>query len=93
MRIGYIVDHPKRDLSGGIMFARALAQRGVETALIPLYEQGHDVPLLGLDGLVVNYARRVNLELVRSLELCPALLSMAFRRLLWGIFMFGTAGD
>ena len=66
MRIGYIVDHPKRDLPGGIMFARALAVRGVETVLIPLYEQGLDVPLLGLDGLVVNFARPVNLELVRA---------------------------
>lgn len=66
MRIGYIVDHPKRDLPGGIMFASALAARGVETVLIPLYDQGLDVPLLGLDGLVVNFARPVNLELVRA---------------------------
>jgi surface carbohydrate biosynthesis protein len=66
MRIGYIVDHPKRDLPGGIMFSLALAARGVETALVPLYEQALDVPLLGLDGLVVNFARPVNLELVRT---------------------------
>lgn len=66
MRIGFIIDHPKRDLPGGIMFARALAERGVETVLIPLYEQGIDVPLLGLDGLVVNFARPVNLDLVHA---------------------------
>ena len=63
-RIGFIVDHPKRDLPGGELLAHALAQRGIETALIPLYDQAIDVPLLGLDALVVNYARPVNRPLV-----------------------------
>jgi surface carbohydrate biosynthesis protein len=66
MRVGYIIDHPKRDLPGGVMVAAALARRGVETALIPLYEQAVDVPLLALDGLVVNFARPANLDLVRG---------------------------
>jgi surface carbohydrate biosynthesis protein len=66
MRVGFIVDHPKRDLHGGVMLAHALARRGAQTALIPLYEQAVDVPLLGLDALVVNYARPVNQELVRG---------------------------
>jgi len=66
MRIGYVVDHPKRDLPGGVMVAHALATRGVETVLIPLYEQAVDVPLLALDALVVNFARPANLELVRA---------------------------
>lgn len=65
-RIGFIVDHPTRDLTGGILLAAALARRGIETALVPQYEQGVDVPLLALDALVVNYARPVNLELVES---------------------------
>ena len=65
MRIGFIVDHPKRDLPGGVMLAAALARRGVETALIPMYEQAVDVPLLGLDALIINFARLSNLELVR----------------------------
>jgi surface carbohydrate biosynthesis protein len=64
MRIGYIVDHPKRDMPSGLMVAAAFARRGIETALIPLYEQGVDVPLLGLDALVINFARPVNLDLV-----------------------------
>ncbi len=66
MRIGYVVDHPKRDLPGGVMVAHALAMRGVESVLIPLYEQAIDIPLLALDGLVVNFARPANLELVRA---------------------------
>ncbi len=48
------------------MLGHALAKHGVETALIPLYDQAVDVPLLGLDGLIINYARPVNLELVRG---------------------------
>ncbi len=66
VRVGYIVDHPKRDMPGGLMVSGAFARRGVETALVPLYEQAVDVPLLGLDALVVNFARPVNLELVRA---------------------------
>src|SRR4051812_50005982 len=31
-----------------------------------MYEQGVDVPRLGLDTLVVNYARAANLDLMRS---------------------------
>lgn len=65
-RIGFVVDHPKRDLPGGAMLAHALGRRGIETALVPLYDQAVDVPLLGLDALVINYARPVNLELVRG---------------------------
>lgn len=65
-RIGFIVDHPKRDLPGGVLLAHQLAQRGIATALIPLYDQAIDVPLLGLDALVVNFARPVNRPLVES---------------------------
>ena len=65
MKVGFIVDHPKRDLPSGVMVAHALAKRGVETVLVPLYEQAVDVPLLGLDALVINYTRSANLDLVR----------------------------
>lgn len=64
MRVGLVVDHPKRDLAGAVRAAYALAARGAQTCLIPLYDQGVDVPLLDLDVLVVNYARPVNLDLV-----------------------------
>ncbi len=65
-RIGFIVDHPKRDLPGGELLAHELALRGIETALIPLYDQAVDVPLLGLDALVINFARPVNRALVEG---------------------------
>lgn len=66
MKVGFIIDHPKRDLPSGVMVAHALAKRGIATVLIPLYEQAVDVPLLGLDALVINYTRQANLELVRG---------------------------
>ena len=66
MRIGLVVDHPKRDLPGAVMLGYQLARRGVSVVLVPMYEQAVDVPRLGLDALVVNYARPVNLDLMRS---------------------------
>ena len=66
MRIGWVVDHPKRDLAGSVLAAYQLASRGASVAIVPMYEQGVDVPRLGLDTLVVNYARTANLDLMRS---------------------------
>lgn len=66
MRIGFVVDHPKRDLPTGIMLARALSAHGIETALIPFYDQGVDVPLLDLSAVIVNYARPINRPLVEQ---------------------------
>ena len=66
MRIGWVVDHPKRDLAGSVLAAYQLASRGASVAIIPMYEQGVDVPRLGLDTLVANYARAANLDLMRN---------------------------
>lgn len=48
------------------MLAYALASRGASAVIVPMYEQAVDVPRLGLDALVVNYARDVNLDLMQS---------------------------
>ncbi len=66
MRIGLVVDHPKRDLPGAVMLGYQLARRGAAVVLIPMYEQAVDVPRLGLHALVANYARSVNLDLMRG---------------------------
>jgi surface carbohydrate biosynthesis protein len=66
VRIGWVVDHPKRDLAGAVLAAYQLTARGASVVLIPMYEQGVDVPRLGLDTLVVNYARDANLDLMRG---------------------------
>jgi surface carbohydrate biosynthesis protein len=60
MRIGLIVDHPKRDLAGVALVAYEIAKRGGEAIIVPMYEQGVDVPRLGLDAIVVNFARPAN---------------------------------
>jgi surface carbohydrate biosynthesis protein len=64
VHVGIITDHPKRDLAGAVMTAAALGRRGYRSSIIPLYEQAVDVPLLGLDALIVNFARPANIELV-----------------------------
>jgi surface carbohydrate biosynthesis protein len=66
VRIGWVVDHPKRDLAGSVLAAYQLASRGASAVIVPMYEQGVDVPRLGLDTLVVNYARDANLDLMHS---------------------------
>jgi surface carbohydrate biosynthesis protein len=66
VRIGLVVDHPKRDLAGAVLLGYQLARRGVSVVLVPMYEQAVDVPRLGLDALVVNYAREANLDLMRG---------------------------
>ena len=65
-RVGLVVDHPLRDLDGALLVAIALARQGMETALIPQYEQGLDAPMLGLDAILLNYARPVNLPLAEG---------------------------
>jgi len=50
---------------GCVLTAKALLQHGVEPVLIPMYQQGTDIPLLKLNGLVLNYARSNNLELIK----------------------------
>jgi surface carbohydrate biosynthesis protein len=74
LRIGLVVDHPKRDLPGAVMLGYQLARRGAAVMLIPMYEQAVDVPRLGLHALVVNYARSVNLDLMRGFARAGLLL-------------------
>src|SRR6185437_11692022 len=64
--IGWVIDHPKRDLPGAVLAAYQLITRGASVVIVPMYEQGVDVPRLGLDTLVVNYARDANLDLMQA---------------------------
>lgn len=66
MRIGLIVDNPKRDLHGLLLLAWHLAKEGHDTYLVPMYSQAFDVCLLGLQAVLANYARVNNLDLLRS---------------------------
>lgn len=66
MKIGIILDNPKREIDGTLLIVYHLVRNGHEAFIIPMYQQGHDLPLLGLDGIVVNYARSSNLSFLRA---------------------------
>ena len=66
MKIGIILDNPKREIDGVLLIAHQLVQQGHDVYIIPMYQQGYDVPLLALDGLVVNYARLSNRSFLRA---------------------------
>jgi surface carbohydrate biosynthesis protein len=73
MKVAIIVDSPKRDLDGALLTAYQLARRGAEAFLVPMYQQGYDLPWLRPDGVIVNYARENNRELLaayRELGIC-----------------------
>ncbi|MXO63106.1 surface carbohydrate biosynthesis protein [Qipengyuania oceanensis] len=66
MKVGLIIDHPIRDLPTVSMIAVALGSRGVESYIIPLYDQGLDVPLLGLDAVVTTFLRPANRHVIEA---------------------------
>ena len=66
MHIGIVVDHPKRDLPGAVLLAHHLTKRIASVSIIPMYEQGVDVPRLGLDAIVMNYVREANYTLIEN---------------------------
>ncbi len=65
MKVGIIVDNPKRDLNGCTLLAYQLTKLGLSPYLIPMYYQISDVTQLDLDILVLNYIRKNNENLVR----------------------------
>jgi surface carbohydrate biosynthesis protein len=73
MKLAVIVDSPKRDLDGAVLTAYHLARRGAEVYIVPMYQQGYDLPILRPDGVLVNYARENNRDLLmtyRALGMC-----------------------
>src|SRR5882724_9725176 len=61
-----IVDNLLRDLEGLVLLGRQLAARGATATLVPMYEQGFDVPALRPDLVLVNYTRPNNADLIKS---------------------------
>jgi surface carbohydrate biosynthesis protein len=61
-----IVDNPLRDLEGLVLLGWQLAAKGATVTLVPMYEQGFDVPALRPDLVLVNYTRPNNADLIRS---------------------------
>jgi len=63
-KIGLVVDHPLRDLDGMCLLAQILSESGVKVVLLPFYTQHFDLPNVGLDLIVLNYARPANRALI-----------------------------
>ncbi|MCK1332008.1 MULTISPECIES: surface carbohydrate biosynthesis protein [unclassified Bradyrhizobium] len=61
-----IVDNPLRDLEGLVLLARQLSIHGARTTLVPMYEQGFDIPALRPDLVLLNYTRPNNADLIKS---------------------------
>lgn len=61
-----VVDNPLRDLEGLVLLARELVCRGAIATLVPMYEQGFDVPALRPDLVLLNYTRPNNADLIKS---------------------------
>jgi surface carbohydrate biosynthesis protein len=61
-----IVDNPLRDLEGLVLLGRQLATKGATVTLVPMYEQGFDVPALCPDMVLVNYTRPNNADLIKA---------------------------
>lgn len=66
MKIGLVLDNPKRELHGHLLVTEELVNAGHEVYIIPMYQQGLDIPLLGLDAVVMNYVRPNNRELLAA---------------------------
>lgn len=76
-QVAIIVDNPKRDLRGLVLLACQCAELGWQAHLVPMYEQGYEVPLLAANLVVANYARESNrglLESYRALGMAVAIL-------------------
>lgn len=71
-----IVDNPLRDLEGLVLLARQLATRGARATLVPMYEQGFDVPALRPDMVLVNYIRPNNVDLIKSYKRAGVLVGV-----------------
>jgi surface carbohydrate biosynthesis protein len=65
VKIGIVLDNPKRDLRGVVLVAYELLKRRAEVYIMPMYQHGYDVPLVAPDAVLVNYARPNNRTLLQ----------------------------
>ena len=67
LKVGLVVDNPKRDLKGLILVAKELvADQFAEVFFIPMYYQVTDIQVLDLDVVIVNYARKNNKSIIEG---------------------------
>ena len=66
MKIGLVLDNPRRELDGVLLVAHHLLRRGHTVFVVPMYQHGYDVPWLELDVIIVNYARPNNRDFLAT---------------------------
>ena len=66
-RVAIVVDNPIRDLTGLVLLAAGLAERGAACHLVPMHVQEQELRSLAPDAVVLNYLRPTNLPLARQL--------------------------
>ena len=71
-----VVDNPLRDLEGLVLLGWQLAAKGATVTLVPMYEQGFDVPALRPDLVLVNYTRPNNADLIKSYKRAGILVAV-----------------
>ncbi len=64
-----IVDNPFRDLDSSVLLARELTLRQFNVSLVPMYVAGYEIPLIGPDYVLFNYARTNNQDIIKNLNL------------------------
>jgi surface carbohydrate biosynthesis protein len=67
-RIALIVDHPQRDLSGLVLLAFELCQRGAVCHLVPLNLEEREIMSLAPDFVLLNYFRTFNYRLGKWMD-------------------------
>jgi surface carbohydrate biosynthesis protein len=67
LRIGLVMDHPQRDLTGVVLLALELAEAGAKAVILPQYMSWISAYLSKVDAVVYNYARRDNIGLFQWL--------------------------
>lgn len=74
MKAALILDNPKRDLLGLVLTAYQMLKMGADVYIVPMYNQGYDIPLIAPDVIVVNYVRPTNQKLLEGYRALGAIV-------------------
>lgn len=66
MKVAIVLDSPKRDLLGVVLISYQLLKLNADVFIVPMYNQGYDIPLIAPDVVIVNYTRINNLPLLKQ---------------------------
>lgn len=67
VRVGLVLDHPQRDMTGILLLALELARAGATVVVLPSYLSWIGAALTKVDAVVYNYARKSNFKVLQWL--------------------------